>query len=199
MRQTCFKFCIFHIAQVWNLTLRMLGTTDRPQLHAKAAESHGLLKFMACLLNSHLGRFQSWGEESYRKAKFLKEAAGAAVRFDEVFQTQHRRLNRSELQRAFNSYIRFLSFYRKSGGPLLPKCHFMIHLVQRARFKGNPKMYSTYRDESFNGLIAKIARSCHRRTWANAVHWKCHALHQKNHTKVINSNFFNKPKPEGKR
>ena len=110
MRQTCFKFCIFHIAQVWNLTLRMLGTTDRPQLHAKAAESHGLLKFMACLLNSHLGRFQSLGEESYRKAKFLKEAADAAVRFDEVFQTQHRRLNRSELQRAFNSYIRFLFF-----------------------------------------------------------------------------------------
>lgn len=147
-------------------------------------------------------QFPPWpfsGEESYRKARLLKEAADAAVRFDEVFQTQHRRLNRSELQRAFNSYIWFLSFYRKSGGPLLPKCHFMIHLVQRARFKGNPKMYSTYRDESFNGLIAKIARSCHRRTWANAVHWKCHALHQKNHTKVINSNFFNKPKPEGKR
>lgn len=175
----------------------MLGTTDRPQLHAKAAESHGLLKFMACLLNSHLGRFRSLGEESYRQAKFLKEAADAAVRFDEVFQTGHRRLDRSELQRAFNSYIRFLSFYKKAGGPLVPKCHFMIHLVQRARFKGNPKMYSTYRDESFNGLIAKIARSCHRRTWANAVHWKCHALHQKNHKKGISSNSFNKPKPEG--
>ena len=124
MRQNCFKFCIFHIAQVWNLTLRMLGTTDRPQLHAKAAESHGLLKFMACLLNSHLGRFQSLGEESYRKAKFLKEAAGAAVRFDEVFQTQHRRLNRSELQRAFQLIHSVFVFLQEIWRPFTSQVSF---------------------------------------------------------------------------
>lgn len=162
----------------------MLGTSERPQLHAKAAESHGLLKFVAFFLERHLDEFRCLDAAGFRKTKFLKEAADAAMLFDEVFQMPERTLQRCQLQKAFNAYTRFLSFYQKAGGPLIPKCHFLIHLIQRALFKGNPRMYSTYRDESFNGMIAKIARSCHRRTWANAVHWKCHALHQKNHGKI---------------
>lgn len=75
--------------------------------------------------------------------------------------------------------------------PLPPKCHFMIHLIQRALFKGNPCKYGTYRDESFNGLIAKIARACHRRTWANVIHWKCQGLHKK-HRNLATAKMFQK-------
>ena len=173
------------LCQVWNLTLGMLGTEDRPALGAKAAESHGLLEFVGSFLTSHLRRLETLGDEKRRKAKYLVEATNAALNLDLVFQSGKRKTSRGESQKAFNHFTKFLSFYSKAGGPLTPKCHFMLHLIQRTVYKGNPRMYTTYRDESFNGLIAKIARSCHRRTWMNAIHWKCRELHCKNHKKVI--------------
>ena len=53
-----------------------------------------------------------------------------------------------------------------------PKFHLMFHCIQRAVSQGNPRFSSTYRDESLNGVIARIARSCHRRTWQAMVHHK---------------------------
>ena len=172
----------------------MIGSEDRPSLSAKAAESHGLLKFIDWLFAKHLPRFDGLDADMKRKARFIKQAVGAALELDSVFQSESRKLTRAELQKAFCAYSRFLSFYQKAGGPHTPKCHSMIHLIQRAKFKGNPRLYSTYRDESFNGMIAKIARSCHRRTWSNAVHWKCHALHKKGHDRVIKSGIFSRCK-----
>jgi len=45
---------------------------------------------------------------------------------------------------------------------------------QRSRHQGNPRFYATFLDESLNGNIAKIARSCHRRTWLKRVFVKFH-------------------------
>ena len=126
-----------------------------------------------------------------RKGKSILEAARAAMKLDVVFSSESRKLPR-EVQKALGFYSRFLSFYSKAGGPLVPKTHFMVHLIQRALFKGNPKKYNAYRDESFNGMIAKIARSCHRRTRSNVIHWKCQSLHTKNHSKIRKSKIFEK-------
>lgn len=163
----------------------MIGTADHPVLGAKAAESHGLLKFVHWLFERHLGRFNRLAEAKKRKAKLIQESVKAALLLDSIFQKESRSFTRDDSERAFSAYTRFLSFFLKAGGNHTPKCHFMVHMIQRTQFKGNPRLYSTYRDETFNGLIAKVARSCHRRTWANVVHWKCNALHQKNHQKVI--------------
>ena len=37
-------------------------------------------------------------------------------------------------------------------------------------------MFSTYVDESYNGAIAKVSRSVHRRNWAMAVYRKLQML-----------------------
>ena len=143
-----YRICV----EVWNLTLTMLGTTDSPSLHAKAAESHGLALFVRHLLEKSIPSFEEkLPHEKARRGKFLLEAAKAAEKLDQIF------LARIEL--------------------------YPVHKV---------KKYSTYRDESFNGLIARIARSCHRRTWANVIHWKCQALHKKSHDYVLAGNTFKK-------
>lgn len=165
----------------------MLGTEDRPELGAKAAESHGLLLFVEWLMDSHLSRFDTLGPDKQQRATFLREAAKAAVKLGHVFQCETRRLTRHQAQTAWNAYVRFLHFYAKANGNITPKCHFMMHLIQRSLFKGNPRLYTTYRDESFNGMLAKVARSCHRKTWMNTIHWKSRELHEKNHRKVIKS------------
>ncbi|CAK9016517.1 unnamed protein product [Durusdinium trenchii] len=180
-------------SEVWNLTLTMLGSTDAPSLHAKAAESHGLALFVRQLLERRMGDFeQCLPRADARQGKFLLEASKAASELDVVFGVESRRLTRNQVHRALGCYSRFLSFYNKAGGPLVPKTHFMVHLIQRSLYKGNPRKYSTYRDESLNGQIAKIARSCHRRTWANIIHWKTQALHDKCHARLIASEKFQK-------
>ena len=172
--------------EVWNLTLTMIGSTDSPSLHTKAAESHGLLLFVRDLFLQYMEQFNATLSAGMaRKGKLLCESAKAAVELEEVFATNTRAMPRQAAQRALLAYCRFLRFYHEAGGPLLPKHHWMFHLVQRALFKGNPRQYTTYRDESFNGEIAKIARSSHRRTWNNVIHWKCQGLHQKNHEAVL--------------
>ena len=171
----------------------MLGTTDRPSLHAKAAESHGLALFIRHLLEVHLPSFQKkLPHDQARRGKYLLEAAKAAEHLDKPFSEKNRSFSRQQVQMALGAYSRFLAFFEKAGGSGTPKCHFMFHLIQRSLSKGNPSKYSTYRDESFNGLIAKIARSCHRRTWANVIHWKCQGLHQKNHDRVRKGKLFEK-------
>ena len=163
----------------------MIGQSSNPSLSAKAAASHGLVSFIAYLLEKNLPAFQTLSHERARKGKVLFEAAKAALQVDSVFKAVSRKLSRRELQLAFGAYCRFLKFYEEGGGPIIPKCHFMLHMIQRASHKGNPRLYSTYRDESFNGTIAKVARSCHRRTWQNAIHFKCRAIHKKKHKDAL--------------
>ena len=40
-----------------------------------------------------------------------------------------------------------------------------VHMMINAAYKGNPKYYSTYLDESLNRTFIKIARTCHRVTF----------------------------------
>ena len=171
----------------------MLGASENPSLHAKAAESYGLLLFVRHLLSEHLADFEERADRAMcDKAKHLCEASKAAVRFEETFAKPIRHVSRREAEQALGSYKRFLRFYSQAGLNLLPKCHLMFHLIQRCLSKGNPKRYSTYRDESFNGVVARIARSSHRRTWMNVIHWKCQSVHMKSHERVRKSELFAK-------
>eukprot|EP00969_Alexandrium_andersonii_P184163 8137292-Alexandrium_andersonii.AAC.1 len=41
--------------------------------------------------------------------------------------------------------------------------------TQNARRLGNPKCYSTCLGESVSGIIAAVARSCHRKHWERRI------------------------------
>lgn len=158
----------------------MLGSADSLQLSAKAAESHGLLRFVLWMLHKYKSDFASQPPDLARKLALLTAAGEAAVAMDEVLQQENRQFKRLDCQTLLQQYLRFLSLYLKAGGVWRPKCHLLVHMVQRALDRGNPRLYSTYRDETLNGVIAKIARSAHRRTWSNVIHFKCNILHEKN-------------------
>ena len=56
------------------------------------------------------------------------------------------------------------------GGELRPKHHIMIHLIHKARVMGHPSLWATFRDESLNGVVARIARAAHRTTFNAMAH-----------------------------
>ena len=159
--------------------MSMLGNQETYGLHAKAAESHGLLKFVLWLLEKYSDEFEKLPEETSRPLAILKAATQAANSMDDIL------LSRMQCQHLMQHYLRFLTLYLKAGGVWRPKCHLPLHLIQRAMVQGDPRLYSTYRDESLNGVIAKIARSAHRSTWGNVIHFKCCILNQRSLEAIV--------------
>ncbi|CAE7032303.1 unnamed protein product [Symbiodinium sp. CCMP2592] len=153
--------------EVWNLSLTMLAGK---YLKAKAAETHGLLGFVVDRLEKHAHVLLS--AEHANTCDFLLRAGRAAMDFDAVMANGPRAIDERFCGMLFDHYNRFICLCERAGVALLPKCHMMYHMIQRAVQKGNPRMYSTYIDESLNGLIAQICRSVHRRGWALEVYRK---------------------------
>ena len=72
----------------------------------------------------------------------------------------------------FRAYLRHASMWLRSGADLVPKHHLMLHLIAAIPRLGNPRHFWTYRDESLNGVVVKLSKTAHRRTFCDTVHNK---------------------------
>ena len=164
-------YVVLKPVEVWNITLKMLS--DK-YLKAKAAETHGLLGFCVEMLLKHANFLLSGNPGSTQPVLFdlLLCAGRAALKFDAILAGHERSVDESTCQQLFDEYNAFICISARAGVPVLPKAHLMYHLLQRSLTKGNPRMYTTYVDESYNGVIARVCRSVHRKGWALAVYRK---------------------------
>ncbi len=148
----------------------MLGKRRQPSLSAKAAETHGLLEFCVVLPDIYMPRMRT--QDQLLCANLLKAAGQEALKFDAVISRNDRNMPEAEKGAMHFSFMRFATLYQRANGHIIPKFHLMLHMICRVAGNGNPRFYSTYKDESLNGVIARIARSCHRRFWEFNVHRK---------------------------
>lgn len=108
-----YRICV----EVWNLTLTMLGTTDSPSLHAKAAESHGLALFVRHLLEKSIPSFEEkLPHEKARRGKFLLEAAKAAEKLDQIFLARIELYPVHKVKRLWGLILGFCPFSAKLKG-----------------------------------------------------------------------------------
>ena len=163
----------FH--EVWNLTLTMLS---EKYIKCKAAETHGLLAFVMEMFQKYQGQLMALDSDSQFLFQILTYAGRAAQAFDAVLASYGREIDVQGCQQLFQHYQRFISLCDRAAVPILPKAHLMYHCVQNANVKGNPRHYTTYIDESYNGAIARVCRSVHRRGFAMAVYRKLSMLEQ---------------------
>ena len=143
-------------------------------LKCKAAETHGLLRFAVMTLEKYHTILQRC--EQSHMFDLLLRAGRAAEAFDHIMAQYSRKIPEDACDELHAKYHRFIQLCCRAGVPVLPKSHLMQHLVAQARQKGNPRTFSTYVDESYNGAIAKVCRSVHRRNWAMAVYRKLEML-----------------------
>jgi hypothetical protein len=122
-------------------------------------------------------KFILMGGQEKLVAKFLLVSGNAAMHFSDILNKHRcRKLETGVCQSLLDAYLRFLSFLERAGCTGTPKCHMNIHMCQRAVFQGNPKSYSTFENEDLNGIVAKVAASCHRASWQVMVHFKLNIL-----------------------
>ena len=74
------------------------------------------------------------------------------------------------------SFQHFIICFHAAGGKIKAKVHGMAHMLARSAELGNPKTYTTYRLESVNGTLSRIAKSCHKAHWHVLIHRKYFTL-----------------------
>jgi hypothetical protein len=102
-------------------------------------------------------------------AQLILEAGREARKFELCLKSSSRAMTLESRERSLHCYTRFVALYSRCVNTLTPKFHLMFHQIVGTSKMGNPKYYHSYSDESFNGLLAKIAKSCHRACWGEQI------------------------------
>ena len=148
-------------SRIRHLSLNQIGSLKAPNLAAKGGQTVDIVPFCTRLMDecSHLSE----------KFILLARAGRAIADFEVTMKPQPRVLSDSAQNRLLNACITHCVAYQMAGGCCVPKHHWWLHLAHGSGWGGNPKGYSTYGDESENGLVAKQGRFAHPFAFAFAV------------------------------
>ena len=136
----------------------MFGTEARPCLATKAADIGTLLVFCRVL-------FRRLEHRVGAKGGALVGLGEALVRMRDRMRTQPRILPLETCQELVDCAKRASVLREEAEVAWRPKWHMLLHLASRAFHSGNPNWHQTFLGEHHNGLLAKLAATCHRLTW----------------------------------
>eukprot|EP00959_Pyramimonas_sp_CCMP1952_P099548 2081175-Pyramimonas_sp.AAC.1 len=79
------------------------------------------------------------------------------------------RMSDEAAQGLIDTFHRHTSLMSRVRARFVPKHHLWAHLVQCAAANGNPRFYSTFLDETLNGVVATMAKAGHSKTWERSI------------------------------
>ena len=150
------------LQQLQDLRPSMLGSVPHPSLSTKAAETGTLLGFCYDMLRKHEAKL---GE----RGGLLRAVGHELVSAQDLMGTCGPKMTRHECEQLCNHARRAFALRGVAQIPFTPKWHLFLHICQRAYYFGNPRTYSTFIDEGYNGRLAALAGQCHRQTWHKRV------------------------------
>ena len=139
----------------------MIGTPDRPTLHAKAAESGSMLAFAVHFVRAHAPKMP-------RGAALLGAGEGLLT-YMLVTRSNPCRMPPVARQAIADGFIRFLTLSDDAGVNWQPKQHLMTHLLKDMAFFGNPRFTGTWVGEGLNKQLAAVCRTAHAAVWSRRV------------------------------
>ena len=139
------------MSAIGRLTLKMLGSTTKPRLAAKAAETRNLVPLLAQLCGENR---EFLGD----RAVHLIICCTELLRFYQTMEAEPRQMTPGGLFALQSSMSKFLVNWRAWGGHCVFKHHMAWHMVERASQHGNPRFYWTYADEQENRVMSQVAK-----------------------------------------
>ena len=106
---------------------------------------------------------------SIEKGEELKAAAAALITYMDIMRDNPADMNADACEKLMHSCLRTLDMMNRAECGFTPKCHLWLHLTQRVPLCGNPRLYSTFLDESLNHVVSCIAGAANRRTWEKRI------------------------------
>ena len=145
----------------------LIGSGAPPCIDAKAMHSRMLFLFSIVLLSKIESRLQGQVRES---AKGLLRASECLQKWYGIIQKPTTIIPETDCKNAIRLARKHCTLWSAhSGHSCKPKHHALVDMSRQMRKFGNPSKFSTYNDESFNGLAARLARSVHPANFALAV------------------------------
>eukprot|EP00959_Pyramimonas_sp_CCMP1952_P238226 4978226-Pyramimonas_sp.AAC.1 len=139
------------------LTPTMLCTSSERMLKTKAAETGVLTKWAVDFCRSFGSRFQH-GEA-------LGAAGECLVEYMGILRKMPMEVPRAACISLLDLALKHTALMELAEEEFAPKMHVWIHMTLMIPRCGNPRMYSTFVDESLNAVLAGIAACAHRATW----------------------------------
>ena len=102
-----------------------LGTRQKPTLHAKAAETKGVIPFCVLLIRERVGNLGDIGAALLRCGEGL-------VDMIEIMGAASRLLTDEQYQRLMDATMKMMRFWRLAGLGFKPKMHLLAHLIWRS-------------------------------------------------------------------
>ena len=99
------------------------------------------------------------------RAAVLLEAGQCLADVMEVFDNSPVNLPASDIAKCNDLYIRFCQLTEDVEELLTPKRHLFTHLLEGLGYRGNPKFYANWRDESLNKLLRSSCRQLSQTTF----------------------------------
>ena len=158
--------------RVNTLTLNLVMGQDgveRPCVSAKAMESRGLLYFTRDELARHQEYLCGLGAGVAQECNNALRALKLSCEFVDILRAHGRTIPTHAFQRCVDIVVAHNSVFRAAGGKLAPKHHYWFEMVLAIPTRGNPLFYTTYPDETLNGMFANISRAVHPKAFAISV------------------------------
>ena len=165
LNQWCKKEKVNHperpLEEIRDFHRSSIGQKDRRVLRAKGAESGTLLYFAVDLIRQKSAAIPTGGH--------LLAAGRALVEYLTITRKFGWRLPAREHQSLMNACVRYTVLLEPAGTPWKPKVHLFVHLAFNTGQYGNPRMLSTWQDESLNMELAKVCSKAHAAVWSRRV------------------------------
>ena len=143
------------------LAPKMIGTRNDKQLKTKGAETWGILKFLVMQLAVHGARL---GHEG----RTLHEAGCCLAQMQTIFNKAGMTIPQRQTQLGFELYSKFMVLMEPYDA-FTPKHHMVYHLLGNLAFFGNPRLYSTWFDESLNKLFKRVCKDTNQYNFEKAI------------------------------
>ena len=137
----------------------LVGTRAEKKLGAKVAECKGLFFFLLHILEKYQDRCPAWF------AHIRSAGQAMANLIDRISQLGPGKPSAADVQFMMDAVLSFLRGARRVGVSFKPKFHFLVHLVYEIRRSGDPKVYSTFNDESLNKELGAIGQFSYAIVW----------------------------------
>ena len=145
------------MSAIGKLSMAMLTSFAQPRLKANAAETRNLVPLLPLLCEENATCIASMG----RRGVHMRLCCQELVHFYAILDREPRQMTSSGLAELQTCMSRYLCNWKAMGGHCVFKHHCAFHLVERASWMGNPKLYWTYADEAENRLMKSVAQSLH--------------------------------------
>ena len=157
-------------ARVQNLTPGMVEPTD---LGTWGAETNGLLLFT----HHFLGKYGACIEDLQQRQR-VERATASLVAIHRLIKAHKKgQMQPPQIQEFADEWKTHMQMIKLLGAEQTPKHHQMAHMIRKLLTCGNPHMWSTWKDESENHELGKLALAAHRSVWS----WRVLANHRRSY------------------